>query len=339
MFPKRVLPRVRMAVVVGVLCASAGPATAVIRVPADVPTIAEALPLVTPGDSVLVAPGTYFESSITADLSSVKIVGETGDPGDVIIDAAGGGSILRVETVNGAWFRGLTLQGASHHAISVEGYTAEFDRCVIRANPVGIWSLGRVEVRDCEFLDNTSRGMLIHGTGAWIERSVFARNGEGLGGDRFVINTTFVRNCLFRDQAVRAFSVEGGGIYLTSCTLFREPGIYVRRGCMAQLERCILYGTGPLQCTGAIVNAYCTDVFASADGWGGCLSGQQDVHGNFSADPLFCAPNAGDLRISSESPCAPGMQPTCVLIGAYDVGCGSVSLTPRSWGRLKSLYR
>lgn len=60
-----------------------------------------------------------------------------------------------------------------------------------------------------------------------------------------------------------------------------------------------------------------------------------DVH----IDPMFCnAPNL-DFSLSAFSPCLPGGIPTCDLIGAWGQGCGVISVSQRSWGEIKSLYR
>jgi hypothetical protein len=63
---------------------------------------------------------------------------------------------------------------------------------------------------------------------------------------------------------------------------------------------------------------------------------------NFSADPLFCDPEAGDFTLHSSSPCLPGNHPDgadCGLIGALGQGCGPVSVERESWGRIKGMYR
>jgi hypothetical protein len=59
--------------------------------------------------------------------------------------------------------------------------------------------------------------------------------------------------------------------------------------------------------------------------------------GDISADPEFCAPESDDYRLMSSSPCAPAQQPSCGLIGAYDVGCGSTATERSTWGTIKVL--
>ncbi len=57
-------------------------------------------------------------------------------------------------------------------------------------------------------------------------------------------------------------------------------------------------------------------------------------------DPLFCAPAAADFHVDSTSLCLPRNNPSCgELIGAWEQGCGTVSVESESWGRIKERYR
>lgn len=59
------------------------------------------------------------------------------------------------------------------------------------------------------------------------------------------------------------------------------------------------------------------------------------------ADPLFCDPGGADFRVSAGSPCLPGNgHPSCTEpIGALDEGCGTIAVTPETWGKIKGQYR
>ncbi len=61
------------------------------------------------------------------------------------------------------------------------------------------------------------------------------------------------------------------------------------------------------------------------------------MQGNISADPLFCDPAAGDLRLQEGSPCAPGTE--CDLMGAWPVGCDVTPAAETTWGAIKALFR
>jgi hypothetical protein len=56
-------------------------------------------------------------------------------------------------------------------------------------------------------------------------------------------------------------------------------------------------------------------------------------------DPLFCDAEALWFELRENSPCAPGVTEGCGQIGVSGVGCGTVSVEPRSWGRIKALFR
>jgi hypothetical protein len=62
------------------------------------------------------------------------------------------------------------------------------------------------------------------------------------------------------------------------------------------------------------------------------------INDNFNQDPLFCDAPTGDFTIDASSPCAPGNNPACGLVGAWDVGCDS-PVEAISWGSLKAMYR
>ena len=53
-------------------------------------------------------------------------------------------------------------------------------------------------------------------------------------------------------------------------------------------------------------------------------------------DPQFCDAATGDYTLSEDSPAIAG---TCGQIGAFGIGCGTVSLNATSWSRVKALYR
>jgi hypothetical protein len=57
------------------------------------------------------------------------------------------------------------------------------------------------------------------------------------------------------------------------------------------------------------------------------------------ADPEFCNAEAGDFTVQSTSPCAPGNTLGCGGIGAFGVGCGTVSVRDETWARIKGMYR
>ena len=87
MFPTSLKGAVCLALLV--LCVPRPGAAATIRVPADQPTIQQAIDAAAAGDVVIVAPGTYAE---TIDFKGkiITVTSEQG-PGVTVIDAGGAG--------------------------------------------------------------------------------------------------------------------------------------------------------------------------------------------------------------------------------------------------------
>jgi len=83
-------------------------------------------------------------------------------------------------------------------------------------------------------------------------------------------------------------------------------------------------GTG----SGGSIELTCCDVYGNEGGdWVGHIADQYGIRGNISLPPLFCgdANPAEPYTLRSDSPCAPGFNPDCGLIGAWPVGCDPAS--------------
>ncbi|WP_176582951.1 right-handed parallel beta-helix repeat-containing protein [Streptomyces marincola] len=92
-----------------------------IRVPADAPTISDAVSLARPGDLVLVAPGVYHES-VRIDTERITLRGES--RAEVVID----GQVRRpngvVVTAPGVAVENLTVRNNTHNGVLVTGSAA-----------------------------------------------------------------------------------------------------------------------------------------------------------------------------------------------------------------------
>jgi hypothetical protein len=114
--------------------------------------------------------------------------------------------------------------------------------------------------------------------------------------------------------------------------------------CSAEIKNTIaaFNGNAGIRCFNADLEIVCTDLFGGPYEWNDpdCLTGQEDINGNFSLDPLFCDREERDYRLRSDSPCAPGNNAECGLVGAWPVGCSPPTATaPATWGRIKRLFR
>lgn len=150
-----------------------------------------------------------------------------------------------------------------------------------------------------------------------------------------------ITNCIFSENTAL---VSGGAMrckscapVLSHCTLYGNSApsgatIFCIAGGSPQLIDCIVaFSTG-----GAAIDAYeatsqpvltCCDVYGNAGGDWTTIEDQAGANGNMSADPLFCEPEAGNLQISSVSPCAAENNDCGVLVGALGVGCTPTDVT------------
>ncbi len=86
-------------------------------------------------------------------------------------------------------------------------------------------------------------------------------------------------------------------------------------------------------------SVYCNLIFNPDSTSLGSMAPLIGVDGNVLADPQFCGVDgSGNYLLQNDSPAAAANN-TCGLIGAFDVGCGPVSVRQRSLGSLKSLMR
>ncbi|MBN2564427.1 MAG: right-handed parallel beta-helix repeat-containing protein [Candidatus Eisenbacteria bacterium] len=224
-------------------------------------------------------------------------------------------------------------------------------------------------VTDCAFLHNTS-----------------ARHGGAVRSEQSASPTfsgvTFTRNVsvwsggavLCEDGSPSFDHVEfstntaggaGGGIRcglsasatITNATFYDNvaahgSGLYCGDSSSATLANCIIaFGgetTSAVQCGGtASIVISASDVYGNGGGdWVDCIAGQGSVTGNFSADPLFCSAELGDLSLNEDSPCLPGNHPDggdWGLIGDWGVGCPATGIAENahetSWGMIKEMFR
>ena len=91
---------------------------------------------------------------------------------------------------------------------------------------------------------------------------------------------------------------------------------------------------------GVVLRLRCCDLFGNSQGdWTDGIADQCGVDGNISADPLFCDAGTDDFTLDGHSPCAPGYNPDCGLVGAWPVACGQTPAEETTWGAIKAMLR
>jgi len=144
------------------------------HVPADYPTIAEALAAASFGDSVIVAAGTYYETNLSVP-AGIVLTGATGDPADVVIDGQGQSQVLYCDLSHGSRIESLSIvngiSGGSAGGASCNAYNLAFNNCIFTGNR---GDSGAISFRKELFLRNCT---LARNQGYWLSGGVTANYG------------------------------------------------------------------------------------------------------------------------------------------------------------------
>ncbi len=276
-----------------------------------------------------------------------------------------------LEVVDCEFIRNRSVDPGSALRSSVAGTGARllvqdclFDACESTAAWIGGGpaQLGDVEVIGCKFVNNTAietAGALKVGNvaTALVEKNEFIGNRSSSGPGAAMVSLARVSCDVRENLFVRNLHegvVNGGGALRMQTRGLCEANTFVGNGTAtgvgaafldtgvdvsfeARRNVFALNAGGPAYYGAAALRSGDCNVFwANADG--DYFNYQPGVHDRF-VDPQFCDIPSDDYTVRSSSPCAVENNPDCGQIGAFGVGCGTVSIDPMSWGRLKSLHR
>jgi len=333
---------------------------AIIRVPADQPTIQAAIDASSSGDEIVIAAGTYDVASPHAlpqgDLAFRGV-------GQVVLTGSTSAFFQAVRPLieNRFRFENLTFAGnpigiyTPVPAADLLRTHLELQNCWFSENDKGIWArnYGDLNVTDCRFEGG--------GTAIYLLSATLHAQDCTFIGLQLAIHSDdappsgLMERCLFADCTGPNGTLWlpwSSDFTLRQCTLdgCGAPGgaaIVSTFLSWINLDRCIVTNGAGAAFACGFENIYltCSDIWNNAEGdWNDCAIGGPNDLDNFSADPLFCNPGAGDYTIDANSPCAASGNDCGVIVGAFDVGCGVTGIPElppveaTSLSAIKSLY-
>ena len=299
----KTLKTVLTTAILGALLTTSHAAT--IRVPQDQSTIAAAVAAASPGDSILIADGTFSEHGImlTKPLTLASVHGSSA----TTVDGQNLGGIFQINQPN---TNKVTISGLTIKYGDVRGGWATIRRVS-----------GILEVRDCIFEQNYCNGGVIDARGAAdysilepdktrVIDCVFRNNSaENYAG---VLGVTATR-CLFYGNTGWNNPVVIGISYATNCTAYNNTGgvlsnPWTTGGAGAStLVNCIFWGNSGH-------NGQQIDPTSPATVTYSIVQGGFTGTGNLNSDPLFVNAGSGDFHLRAASPAVNAGDPSI-----YDV--------------------
>jgi hypothetical protein len=318
-------------------------------------SIQAALQSASPGDDVLVAPGTYFETLSLVD--GVNLKAQT--PGTAIVDAEAEGSVVQAHQigsntlVEGMTFRnGSANQGGGLFAI---GSSTRFVNCRFESNGAALGggaslTQGSTMSFDaCTFTHNSAAvggGIHLDFSNATIKNSFVTLNQAQSDGAAMAIQNgsqaLIQNNCIYANHALEGaiISIIYSSPTVVNCTITANQddaggGTLAALGSLARIERCIVaFNSGPaLRCSvNGNPQVACNDFFGNADD---SFCGT-DLGDNLAVDPLFC--NAAQSMFSVQAN-SPVLGTVCGDLGAHITTCPTLTTVEvASWSHVKLLY-
>ncbi len=219
----------------------------IIRVPSEAPTVQIAIQLAHPFDTIIVAPGVYFEA---IHFGGKVIAVQSEDPHDAatvattVIDAGGLGTVVTLAGSEGSVHSTLNGFTVQHGTIGIDGNgtQATIQNCVVRENSsIGLFDV-QGDIRNCEVLDNANVGLWeCHGT---IQRCRIGGSIDGL----LECDGSLLDSLVLGPGDVRAAAADGHG--LRECHGIVERGVISGHGrngltmCNVTIRQSIISGNG-----------------------------------------------------------------------------------------------
>ncbi len=252
------LTLVLLALLLPALFTSHAPA-AIIHVPDDQPTIQLGVWNASPGDTVIVECGTYYETLIFFQVDDVTLKSETGEEACVTINGGGQNHVLVVFGATGVAIEGLTITGGLADfggGARIDSSDVTIRNCLFSGNSATIegggvwWRKGTPDILECDFTDNdatnSAGGLCLNYTDGDVEGCTFTGNEARWGGGMSVYHTstTTINGCTFTENDAAGNDAYGGGLYcwngtsvtVTSCSFTGNTSEYCGGGACSDTD-------------------------------------------------------------------------------------------------------
>ena len=217
-----------------------------IFVPKDHRRLQSAIDAASAGDTIWVAPGTYYGPFTIK--KKLVLFGDEG-PEKTILDGRDTVRVVHVEGVTGGGIIGFTIQGGKAPGGSgvycLRDTFFTIASCFVRANweaGVAAWKCGSIQVGDCEVTGNHGGGVTASESRITLQRTTLRDNHNATGGGLYMVDADLylARDCTFESN--RADGGTGGGAFaenspmrFLSCT-FRENSAASGGGAIAVMD-------------------------------------------------------------------------------------------------------
>ncbi|MCH2134621.1 MAG: right-handed parallel beta-helix repeat-containing protein [Phycisphaerales bacterium] len=234
-----------MAALLAVFAGAASSMADTIHVPAEAPTISDAVATAGPGDTILIAAGTYTESGIFIDDPDITMIGEVNSDGTPAVTLDGQGTndiLLAIGLVNatGATIENLRFTGSIGNAVWIYHHSPTIRNCLFTGNSTvfaggAIWSSDtQAVIESCQFIGNTAgdNGSLVLAKGTTgtrghagpVFRDCLFQDNDGYCTLMVQFHDADVENCDFRGNSGHS------AIYVHSSTLDVSGSLFCENG-------------------------------------------------------------------------------------------------------------
>jgi len=248
-----------LVIALSVCCLAPPTSAAIIHVPGDQSTIQIGVWSAMPGDTVLVACGTYNEALIFFQVDDVTLRSETGVPSCVTIDGDGQNHVFVVFGAADVVIEGFTVTGGYADfggGARIDSSDVTVRNCVFTGNSATIegggiwWRKGTPDIRECSFTGNdagnSAGGLCLNYTDGEVSSCTFAGNEARWGGGMSVYHTSTptINGCTFAENDAVGNDAYGGGLYcwngtdatVTSCSFTGNTSEYCGGGACSDTD-------------------------------------------------------------------------------------------------------